>query len=146
MCTGTIWSHTLHYSRIGPEQPKGKHSAGVSRDSSVVERRTRDKIAGTRPDRSGGRIFASRVNFLCWLLFPYSCVCVCVCLCVCVCVCGWVCLQAGVPSVGIDEYTFLRAAAVRCLFSRHDWCLNGNSQHHLGHAAECQRACDPIHW
>ena len=35
-----------------------------------LERRTRDrKVAGSNPGRSGGRIFFSRVNFVCWLLF-----------------------------------------------------------------------------
>ena len=29
------------------------------------------KVAGLNPCRSGGRIFFSRVNFLCWLLFRY---------------------------------------------------------------------------
>ena len=37
-----------------------------------LERRTCDrKVAGSNPCRSGGRIFFSRVNFLCWLLFWY---------------------------------------------------------------------------
>ena len=37
-----------------------------------IERRTRDrKVAGSNPCCSGGRIFYSRVNFLCWLLFRY---------------------------------------------------------------------------
>ena len=37
-----------------------------------LERRTRDwKVAGSNPCRSDGRIFFSRVNFLCWLLFTY---------------------------------------------------------------------------
>ena len=37
-----------------------------------LERRTRDwKVAGSSPCRSGGRIFFSRVHFLCWLLFRY---------------------------------------------------------------------------
>ena len=37
-----------------------------------IERRTRDrKVAGSNPCRSGGRIFYSRVSFLCWLLFRY---------------------------------------------------------------------------
>ena len=37
-----------------------------------LERRVRDwKVAGSNPCRSGGRIFFSRVNFLCWLLFRY---------------------------------------------------------------------------
>ena len=35
-------------------------------------RRTRDwKVAGSNPCWSGGRIFFSRVDFLCWLLFRY---------------------------------------------------------------------------
>ena len=33
---------------------------------SVIKRRTHDrKVAGSSPDRSGGRIFFFRVNFLC---------------------------------------------------------------------------------
>ena len=41
-----------------------------SRDSSVV--RALDwKVVGLNPCRSGGIIFFSRVNFLCWLLFWY---------------------------------------------------------------------------
>ena len=37
-----------------------------------LERRTRDrKVAGSNPCWSGGRIFFSRVDFLCWLLFRY---------------------------------------------------------------------------
>ena len=37
-----------------------------------LENRTRDrKVAGSNPCWSGGRIFFSRVNFLCWLLFRY---------------------------------------------------------------------------
>ena len=37
-----------------------------------LERRTLDwKVAGSNPCWSGGRIFFSSVNFLCWLLFRY---------------------------------------------------------------------------
>ena len=37
-----------------------------------LERRTRDwKVAGSNPCWNGGRIFFSRVNFLCWLLFRH---------------------------------------------------------------------------
>ena len=37
-----------------------------------LERRTHDwKVAGLNPCRSGGRMFCSRVDFLCWLLFRY---------------------------------------------------------------------------
>ena len=36
----------------------------------MLEHRTRGrKIASSNPGRSGGRIFFSRVNFVCWLLF-----------------------------------------------------------------------------
>ena len=38
--------------------------------SSVVERRTRDwKVEGSIPDKSDGRIFFSRVNFLCCISY-----------------------------------------------------------------------------
>ena len=37
-----------------------------------LKRQTRDwKVAGSNPCWSGGRIFFSRVDFLCWLLFRY---------------------------------------------------------------------------
>ena len=37
-----------------------------------LERRTHDwKVVGSNPCRSGGSVFFSRVNFLCWLLFRY---------------------------------------------------------------------------
>ena len=37
-----------------------------------LERRTRNwKVAGSNPCWNGGRIFFSRVDFLCWLLFRY---------------------------------------------------------------------------
>ena len=37
-----------------------------------LERRTRDwKVTGSSPCRSGGKMFFSRANFLCWLLFQY---------------------------------------------------------------------------
>ena len=37
-----------------------------------LERRTRDwKVVGSNPRRSGRRIFFSRVDFMCWLLFRY---------------------------------------------------------------------------
>ena len=37
-----------------------------------LERWTHDrKVVGSNPWRSGGRIFFSRVKFLCWLLFRY---------------------------------------------------------------------------
>ena len=43
--------------------------AGIAQWS---EHRTRDwKVAGSNPCWNGGRIFFSRVDFLCWLLFRY---------------------------------------------------------------------------
>ena len=49
--------------------PMVLHGAGIAQ---WLERRTRDrKVAGSNPCWSGGRIFFSRVNFLCWLLFRY---------------------------------------------------------------------------
>ena len=49
-----------------PQQLKG---AGIAQ---WLERRTRDwKVAGSNPCWNGGRIFFSRVDFLCWLLFRY---------------------------------------------------------------------------
>ena len=45
----------------------------MARTVQWLERRTRDwKVAGSNPCRSDGRIFFSRVDFLCWLLFLYS--------------------------------------------------------------------------
>ena len=45
------------------------HWAGIAQ---WLERRTRDwKVAGSNPCRSGGRIFFSRVDYLCWLFFRY---------------------------------------------------------------------------
>ena len=45
------------------------HGAGIAQ---WLERRIPDwKVAGSKPCRSGGRIFFSRVNYLCWLLFRY---------------------------------------------------------------------------
>ena len=47
----------------------------ASRNSLLVERRTRDrKVASSNPGRGGGRIFCSRVNFVCCLIFGvHSC-------------------------------------------------------------------------
>ena len=45
------------------------HGAGIAH---WFERWTRDrKVAGSNPCWSGGRIYFSRVDFLCWLLFRY---------------------------------------------------------------------------
>ena len=46
-----------------------KRGAGIAQ---WLEHRTRDwKVAGSNPCWNGGRIFFSRVDFLCWLLFRY---------------------------------------------------------------------------
>ena len=51
-------------------QPFEHESESVSRDSLLVKHRTRDRtVASSNPGRRGGRIFFSRVNFVCWLLF-----------------------------------------------------------------------------
>ena len=50
----------LHHSATTP-CPSGRDGG-----SSVVERRTRDRnVSGSKPGRSGGRIYFSGVNFLC---------------------------------------------------------------------------------
>ena len=42
----------------------------LGRDNLLVERRTRNrKVASSNAGRSGGRIFFSTVNLVCWLLF-----------------------------------------------------------------------------
>ena len=54
----------------GPEANMG--GGGGAGIAQWLEHRTRDqKVAGSNPCRSSGRIFFSRVNFLCWLLFRY---------------------------------------------------------------------------
>ena len=46
-----------------------KEGAGIAQ---WLEHRTRDwKVSGSNPCWNGGRIFFSRVDFLCWLLFRY---------------------------------------------------------------------------
>ena len=50
----------------------GKAATNGAGIAQWLERRTRDwKVAGSNPCWNGGRIFFSRVNFLCWLLFWY---------------------------------------------------------------------------
>ena len=61
----------------GKENPvytKGTSTAtsGGAGIAQWLEHRTRDwKVAGSNPCWNGGRIFFSRVDFLCWLLFRY---------------------------------------------------------------------------
>ena len=61
------YEHQLTYPWVSsPWYPWG---AGIAQ---WLDRWTRDwKVAGSNPCWSGGRIFFSRVNFLCWLLFRY---------------------------------------------------------------------------
>ncbi len=57
----------LHY--INTSLLHGRGGAGIAQ---WLEHRTRDwKVAGSNPCWNGGRIFFSRVDFLCWLLFRY---------------------------------------------------------------------------
>ena len=57
------------HSYLKPRCDNRNRWAGIAQ---WLERWTRDrKVAGSNPCWSGGRIFFSRVNFLCWLLFWY---------------------------------------------------------------------------
>ena len=50
--------------------PFGRQCLGVAGIACWLERWTCDwKVASSNPGRSGGRIFFSRANFMCWLLF-----------------------------------------------------------------------------
>ena len=80
---GFAWRDMVHGSMVYTERAKTaavscgtSHTSAVSRAGSGItqwlERRNRDwKVAGSNPCRRGGRVFFSRVNFLCWLLFRY---------------------------------------------------------------------------
>ena len=59
-----------HYKRATvTSESQGGGGAGIAQ---WLEHRTRDwKVAGSNPCWNGGRIFFSRVDFLCWLLFRY---------------------------------------------------------------------------
>ena len=47
-----------------------KSSGGGAGMAQWLEHQTRDwKVAGSNPCWNGGRVFFSRVDFLCWLLF-----------------------------------------------------------------------------
>ena len=94
-CTGShtnVWTHrnTAHIRQNGycsswgccalPSLnfPQGTIKASIWHPNKGVgiaqwlEHRTRDwKVAGSNPCWNGGRIFFSRVDFLCWLLFRY---------------------------------------------------------------------------
>ena len=66
LCNYSRCARSLHLKELSDWQERG---AGIAQ---WLERRTRDwKVAGSNPCWSGGRIFFSRVDFLCWLLFRY---------------------------------------------------------------------------
>ena len=80
----TKWRHRGRMTRQNiKENPSLKAQLAVKPQSNVLqstgagiaqwlEHRTRDwKVAGSNPCWNGGRIFFSRVDFLCWLLFRY---------------------------------------------------------------------------
>ena len=61
--------HEARMIRMSVNHPCPGKAAGIAH---WLERQTRDwMVVGLNPSRSGGRIFSSRVNFLCWLLFWY---------------------------------------------------------------------------
>ena len=63
----SVWYFDLYTSRVRP--PSFFSLPGIAQ---WLERRTHDwKVAGLNPCWSGGRIFFSRVDFLCWLLYRY---------------------------------------------------------------------------
>ena len=65
-----VFSFADHFS-IKLKRPNHKYmGAGIAQ---WLEHRTHDwKVAGSNPCWNGGKIFFSRVDFLCWLLFRYS--------------------------------------------------------------------------
>ena len=67
VATGTATCYTHHINFLIRAQELW--GAGIAQ---WLEHRTRDwKVAGSNPCWNGGRIFFSRVDFLCWLLFRY---------------------------------------------------------------------------
>ena len=68
-CYVELWTQQTFCSGLHVVARDNKRGAGIAQ---WLERRTRDwRVAGSNPCWSGGRIFFSRVNFLCWLLFRY---------------------------------------------------------------------------
>ena len=65
-----IWYKATQYKKGWRRHTSsGGGGAGIAQ---WLEHRTRDwKVAGSNPCWNGGRIFFSRVDFLCWLLFRY---------------------------------------------------------------------------
>ena len=72
--TGSYWWSRVSCPRMsvdisGTNCDQCRKGAGIAQ---WLEHRTRDwKVAGSNPCWNGGRIFFSRVDFLCWLLFRY---------------------------------------------------------------------------
>ena len=65
----TLYLNTGFRPTKGSSPKTSNMGAGIAQ---WLERRTRDwKVAGSNPCWNGGRIFFSRVDFLCWLLFRY---------------------------------------------------------------------------
>ena len=62
-------TQTNKHTNTNEEAHTDTRGAGIAQ---WLEHRTRDwKVAGSNPCWNGGRIFFSRVDFLCWLLFRY---------------------------------------------------------------------------
>ena len=69
-----ISDHTRHFSNLCSiyKMVKVVHRNRGAGIAQWLEHRTHDwKVAGSNPCWNGGRIFFSRVDFLCWLLFRY---------------------------------------------------------------------------
>ena len=65
---GVLWPQLSKVLKLGC-RPTASSGAGIAQ---WLEHRTLDwKVAGSNPCWNGGRIFFSRVDFLCWLLFRY---------------------------------------------------------------------------
>ena len=72
LCTcGSSVTEPKSHSSLLKHLPAPSHTEGAG-IAQWLEHRTRDwKVAGSNPCWNGGRIFFSRVDFLCWLLFRY---------------------------------------------------------------------------
>ena len=63
------WHDLYRHYKINTAASTRARGAGIAQ---WLEHRTRDwKVAGSNPCWNGGRIFFSRVDFLCWLLLRY---------------------------------------------------------------------------
>ena len=67
MCRGFDWSAMCLRAVLHSWRTRFRESPHII---SMLERRTRNrKVTSSNPGRRDGRIFFSRVNFVCWLLF-----------------------------------------------------------------------------